>query len=150
MIPKGSAGIGHLTTRIFTHLLPGAEDAYQMSDLAFLAGLVAMVAQDFDRGVDVLMQDREDINAIFLEAMPNVANTSLKERMMSVANTKPESFALTALNADGDIAMRVLIDLHEYVENAQIAGEDWASAMNDRIWRFLDAYVERRKYEVPM
>jgi len=121
-----------------------------MSDLAFLAGLVAMVAQDFDRGVDVLMQDREDINAIFLEAMPNVANTSLKERMMSVANTKSESFLLTALNADGDIAMRALIDLHEYVENAQIAGEDWASAMNDRIWRFLDAYVERRKYEVPM
>ena len=150
MIPKGSAGIGHLATRIFTHLLPGAEDAYQMSDLAFLAGLVTMVAQDFDRGIDVLMQDREDINAIFLEAMPNVANTSLKERMMSVVNAKPASFKLTDVNVDGDIAMRALIDLHEYVEDAQAAGEAWATAMNDRIWRFLDAHVERRKYEVPM
>lgn len=150
MIPKGSAGIGHLTTRIFTHLLPGAEDAYQMSDLAFLAGLVAMVGQDFDRGVDVLMQDRQDINEIFLKAMPHVANTSLKERMMSVVNTKPESFKLTDLNAEADIAMRALIDLHEYVENTQEEGAAWASVLNDRIWTFLDAYVERRKYEIPM
>ncbi|MFZ3033758.1 MAG: hypothetical protein WA138_07085 [Parvibaculum sp.] len=150
MIPKGSAGIGHLTTRIFTHLLPGAEDAYQMSDLAFLAGLVAMVGQDFDRGVDVLMQDRQDINEIFLEAIPHVANTSLKERMMSVVNTKPESFKLTDLNAEADIAMRTLIDLHEHVENAQDEGAAWASALNDRIWTFLDAHVERRKYDVPM
>ena len=69
---------------------------------------------------------------------------------MSAANAKPASFRLTDLNAEADIAMRTLIDLHEYVEDAQAEGASWAPAINDRIWTFLDAYVERRKYEVPM
>jgi hypothetical protein len=46
-----------------------------------------------------------------------------------------------------DAAMKVLIDLHAAVEDAEADGAPWAGPLNARIWSFLDEHVARRAYD---
>ena len=147
MIPKGSAGIDHLAIRMVTGLLPKAADAYMGADIGLLAGLVRLVAQDFDRAAEVLVSDLAATEAIFRDAAPNIADEGLKRRMADAAALRPTSLKIEALNAQADMATRVLIDLHAAVETAADGGADWAVALDRRIWGFLDEYVAKRAYD---
>ena len=146
MIPNGSEGIGHLAARIFGDLVPKAPDAYAMSDLAMIATLLGMAAEDYDRAADVLIADETEITAIFDAARPNIADTVLKARMASALAALPEGYRVSQLSARADAAMRVLIDLQGAVEIAQDEGSLWAVVLNCRIWRFLERHTERRAY----
>ncbi len=146
MIPNGSEGIGHLAARIFGDLVPKAPDAYAMSDLAMIATLLGMAAEDYDRAADVLIADETEITAIFDAARPNIADPVLKARMASALVSPPEGYRVSQLSARADAAMRVLIDLHAWVEIAQDEGLLWAVELNGRIWRFLERHTERRAY----
>ncbi|MDB5480044.1 MAG: hypothetical protein JWO83_1097 [Caulobacteraceae bacterium] len=147
MIPKGAAGIDHLATRMVTGLLPKAADAYMAADIGLLAGLVRLVAQDFDRAAEVLMSDIEAAAAIFREAAPHVDDEVLKRRMADAAASRPPGLRIETLNAHADVAVRVLIDLHAAVEEARDAGAGWAPALDRTLWAFLDAYVAKRAYD---
>jgi len=146
MIPKGSEGVGHLSTRIMADLLPKAADAYMGADLAMLASLVDMVGEDFDRAADVLVRDGEDIRAIFREALPHTQDQALTTRMTAALETRPASLRVRDLSAWADDDLRLLIELHAAVETAQAEGAPWAAALDRTIWTFLDAYVARRSY----
>ena len=147
MIPKGSAGIDHLATRMVTGLFPKAADAYMAADIGMMAGLVRLVAQDFDRAAEVLMSDIEAAAAIFRDAAPHIADQDLSQRLAEAAALRPSSLRIEALNAQADVATRVLIDLHAAVEAAVDAGAGWAPALDRKIWGFLDDYVAKRAYD---
>ena len=146
MIPKGAEGVGHLATRIAVDLIPKAADAYMGADLGMIAGLLGMVAEDYDRMADVLVSDQVDMNALFEEALGPLASAPLAPRLTEALATRPTSLRVSDLSAHADHALRLLIDLHAAVEDAEAAGAPWAEAMNRRIWTFLDAYVARRAY----
>jgi hypothetical protein len=150
MIPKGTAGIENISARILGNLLPKMDDAYTIADLAIMANLVGMVGQDFDRAADVLISDHKDITEILRDALPHIKDKSLRQRMEATLAAEVPSFRVEALNARGDIAMRVLIDVQDAVEQAQGSGAPWAAALDSRIWKFLDAYVARRAYTISM
>jgi len=148
MIPRGSEGVDHLATRIAVDLIPKAADAYMGADLGMLAGLVKMVGQDFDRAAQVLVSDNESLCAILREARPHIDDPALKARMDAVLASRPASLSIPDLNADADVAMRVLIDLHAAVEDAaQATGAEWARRLDLSLWSFLDAYVAKRAYD---
>jgi len=147
VIPKGAAGIDHLATRMVTGLIPKAADVYMAADIGLLAGLIRLVAQDFDRSAEVLMSDIGAAAAIFREAAPHIADEDLKRRMAEAAALRPTSLRIEALNAQADVAMRVMIDLHAAAEAAADGGADWAPALDRAIWRFLDEYVAKRAYD---
>jgi hypothetical protein len=147
VIPKGAAGIDHLATRMLTGLIPKAADAYMAADIGMLAGLVRLVAQDFDRAAEVLMSDIDGAAVIFREAAPHTADAALKRRMAEAAALRPRSLRIEALNAQADFSTRVLIDLHAAVEAAADAGAEWAAALDHKIWAFLDDYVAKRAYD---
>ncbi len=133
--------------RMITGLMPKAADAYMASDVGMLAGLVRLVAQDFDRAAEVLTSDIEAAAAIFREAAPHIADRDLRRRMVEAAGLRPTSLRIEALNAQADVATRVLIDLHAAVEAAADAGAGWAPALHKTIWGFLDDYVAKRAYD---
>jgi hypothetical protein len=147
VIPKGSAGIDHLATRMVTGLLPKAADAYMGADIGLLSALVRLVAQDYDRAADVLMSDIEAAVAIFREAAPDIADQDLKRRMAEAAAWRPRSLRIGALSAHADRVLRVLIDLHAAVEAAADHGAEWAPALDRTIWGFVDDYVAKRAYD---
>ncbi len=147
MIPKGAAGIDHLATRMITGLMPKAADVYMAADIGLMAGLVRLVAQDFDRAADVLMSDIDAVAALFRDAAAHVTDEDLKRRMAEVAALRPTNLKIETLNACADRATRVLIDLHAAVEAAADDGAEWAWALDRRIWGFLDDYVAKRAYD---
>jgi len=147
MIPQGAQGVGHLATRIVTDLLPKAADDYMAADLGMIAGLLGLVAQDFERGTEVLLADIADIHAILETAAPRFAGSDLGRRMAAEVARLPSGMRLSQLTAHTDGAMRVLIDVHAAVEAAADAGEGWAKMPDLAIWTFLDAHVARRSYD---
>ena len=148
MIPNGREGIGHLAARVFADLVPKASDAYSMSDLAMIATLLGMAAEDYDRAADVLLADEAEIAEIFDAATSSITDPVLLARMSSAFALPPRDYRVAQLSARADAAMRVLIDLHATVEIAQDAGAGWAEMLNGRIWRFLERHTERRAYHV--
>lgn len=147
MIPKGAEGVRHLATRAVTDLIPKAADAYMAADIGLMASLIDMVAQDYDRAVDVLIADQNDIREIFQTALASVEDTALTARMSAIISARAASFRVSDQTVQADAAMRVLIDLHAHVEDAEPRGDPWAAPLNLRIWSFLDAHVARHAYE---
>src|SRR5579859_4638446 len=101
---------------MITDLMPKAADAYMAADIGMLAGLVRLVAQDFDRAAEVMMSDVEAAAAIFRDAAPDIADQDLKRRMAEAAAWRPASLRIEALSAHADTVLRILIDLHAAVE----------------------------------
>ncbi len=106
-----------------------------------------MVAQDYDRAVEVLVADQSDMRALFEAALGSIDDAALAARMSAAITARPASLHVKDQSAQADIAMRVLIDLHAYVEDAEARGEARASALNLKIWTFLDVHVARRAYD---
>lgn len=146
MIPHGSQGAGHLAARIGADLIPKAADAYVIFDLGMIAGLIGLVAQDYDRAAEVLTTDLERMRGLFARAEPLIADSELKARLAAARELRPASLRISALSADADLALKVLIDLHAAVENAVDAGAPWAPGLDREIWAYLDEYVAKRTY----
>jgi len=147
MIPKGAEGIGHLATRLLTETMPKATDAYMAADLGMVAGLLGMVAQDYDRAAEVLMTDDAEIRALFDEAAGLPLGAKIKDRMAAALASRPAGFRISQLSEHMDTIMRVLIDLHAAVEDAAADGAAWAGPFDAKIWTFLENHVARHAYD---
>jgi len=150
MIPKGSLGIGGLAARVALDLIPKAADAYTATDLGLLATLIGMVAQDYDRAADVLVSEHEALRPILEKAAENLSDADLKARIAAALGATTLSLRVSELQARSDATMRVLIEVHAAVEGAMRGGADWACALNDDIWRFLEAHVAAQSYDVAL
>ena len=147
MIPRGKAGIDHLTTRLLNDVVPQIEDAYMMSDLAMIAEMINLIAQDFDRAADVLTTDRDDILNIFRSLSDQPELSAMKPKIAELVEPKSESLRIEELNAHMDKMLPVLMDFHASVEQAVASGAPWAEAANRQIWAFYEDYVKRRVYK---
>ena len=149
MIPKASEGLGHVSMRIAVDLIPRAADDYAATDMGYIALLLTMVGQDFDRFADVHVCEHEQMTAIFRNASIPITDENLRRRIAAALAMTLPSLKARDLNARADISTRLLIDLHAAVEIAMDHSEPWAGSLNDQIWTFLDGYAERRAYVVP-
>jgi hypothetical protein len=146
MIPKGAEGIAHLGTRIMADLIPKASDSYTIADLAMTASLIDMIGQDYDRAVDVLVSDDFEMRPIIEDGARHLGDGPLKQRIVAALASRPASLRVHELSAHADAMLKVLVDLHDAIEQADSQGAPWAFALNLRMWAFLDAYVQKRVY----
>jgi hypothetical protein len=150
MIPKGSEGIRHLVTRVAQDLIPKAHDAYTATDLGYFTLLLGMVAQDYDRAADVLVSEHAALQPILRRAALHIDDASLKARIAEALAAEAPSLRVGDLTARSDVTLKLLIDLQAAIEEAEAGGADWARTVNDEIWRFLEAHVAARAYEVAL
>jgi hypothetical protein len=148
MIPKASQAIGHLITRIAQDLIPKAADAYMATDLGYLAALMSIIGQDYDRAADVLVTEHEAICALLLEAAAVLDDGGLKARIAAALDLRSPSLRVPDLNARADVTVKLLIDVHAAVESAGDAGSVWAEPVNLKIWDFLERFAANRAYDV--
>jgi hypothetical protein len=147
MIPRGSEAIRHLVTRIAQDLMPKATDAYTVTDLGLFTALLGLVAQDYDRAADVLVTEHAALAPILRKAATHLDDAALKARIAEALAAPAPSLRISALTARSDTALKLLIDVHAAVEDAQAAGAAWAPALDGEIWRFLEAHVAAHSYE---
>jgi hypothetical protein len=149
MIVKGSEGIAHVAKHIREYLLPKTTDAYVSRDIDLTAMLLDMISEDYDRAVDVLLADREEICAIFRQALP-VVDDQLRERIEQSLSTEVCNMRVRLLTERADTDMKVLIALHEVVDDAEEKEEAWITTINLDIWQFIENYASRRAYLSPI
>ena len=150
MIPRGAEGVAHLVTRIAQDLIPKASDAYMATDLGYLTALLGMIGQDYDRGAEVLISEHEALVPILRAAADRLGDAGLETRIDAAVEMQPASLRVSDLAARSDVTMTLLIEVHAAVEAAKAAGADWADALNDEIWRFLETHVAAHAYDVPL
>lgn len=146
MIPKAAEGINHVIMRVAMDLVPKAPSAYVGADLSFLAALMSMIAQDYDRVADVLVTEHPVMVDLLRAAQPHIEDAALRTRIEEALGKESASLRIPELMARADAVMRVLIDVHAEVERRE--GEAWADALNARIWAFLDSFAASRAYEL--
>ena len=95
------------------------------------------------------MTEDVEIGEILRQAHPHVDPT-LKGRIAGLVGARPASLRMSDLSARSDKMMKLLIDTHAAVEDAEAQGADWAGPLNAEIWRFLEAHVARHAYEVAL
>ncbi len=147
MIPRGAEAIRHLATRVGMDLIPKAGDAYTATDLGLITMLMGLIAQDYDRAAEVLVAEHAAILPILREAAPHLDDATLKARIAEALAAPATSLRVSDLTARSDAALKLLIDLHASVEEAQAGGAGWAATINGEIWRFLEAHVAAHAYE---
>lgn len=146
MIPKGSDGIDQIKQTALSVLIPGVEDAYTATNIHYMCQLLLAAAKDFDRAADNLASEFLELKELFERAGRQVVDEDLRTRLAAAAAMESKSLRVSDLAVRSDEALRVLIDLHEVVEIAREKGASWAEEIDGMIWRFLDSYVERRKF----
>ena len=149
MIVQGSEGISHVATNVRRNLVPRVSDPFLTTDLKFTAMCLDLIAEDFDRAVDVLAADRAELVAIFEQARPFVESV-LQNRLEERLNASVSSLRVSALALRADEDMRVLIELHEMLERRGEAGRAEMEDLCLRIWRFIENYAARRAYVSPI
>lgn len=147
MIPKPSETLAHIGMRIMTDLIPKASDDYAAADLVFLTTMISMVGQDFERFADVHVREHRQMCDIFQRAMDHLPD-ALQARTRAVLDLPGASLLASELNARADVATRLLIDMHAWVEQRKDDGAAWAGELDRAIWTFLDDYAENRAYKV--
>ena len=111
--------------------------------------LLDMISEDYDRVVDVLLADREEICAIFRQALP-VVDDQLRQRIEQSLSSEVRNMRVQSLTERADMDMKVLITLHEVVDDAEEKEEAWITTINLDIWKFIENYASRRVYLSPI
>ena len=118
--------------------------------VAYFTALLSLVSQDFDRAADVLTTEHASIQTILRAAATNIGDANLKARIATALAAKPASLRVSDLLALSDTNMKLLIDVHAAIEDAEANGADWARKLNLEIWRFLEEHVAAHAYQAAL
>ena len=138
------------------------------ADARTAAMLVRLVAEDYERVVDVLVSDRRQLEVLFSRArtMLDAGSDSCVEPVGS-ATTGPEekgpllkalnarlsddldgSLRVSALSRRADEDLRLFSRLQAYLEERPESGApDVREQLWLQAWQFIDDYTQRRRYE---
>lgn len=145
MIAQGADGIRHGARYLRDDLAPGVADPFLAGDLRMIAQHFDLVAEDFDRAADNLVTDRAMLEAFFASALPHLGGDEAAAATAALADTVA-GLRVSDLTARADRDMAAFVAVHARIDRAVATGEPWAGPLRDEAWRFLDAWLERRRY----
>lgn len=126
-----------------SRVLPEVQDPFAQGTINGAAGLLGMIAAEFDRAAARLVEENAAQRCIFAAATDVVAEPALLARLQAEAEEQPQAdLHVSALQRENDGLRALLIDLHAQVET--LDGEP-ARALEERIWQELAASTVRRK-----
>lgn len=147
MIVGGAEGALHVAD-VLSQLAEATDDVHCATTARMSSMLVRLVAEDFDRYVEVLMTDRAQLVDLFQKAIALV-DAPLAERIRERLESVPADYRVTTL-LDGNLRdLAVFEDLHGELEVAD-ADDSAAHALAQEAWAFLHSYTERRRYHTPV
>ncbi|HUZ11862.1 MAG TPA: hypothetical protein VMU93_03295 [Caulobacteraceae bacterium] len=123
---------------------PAAQEAgadYAASRAGMLAMLAGLAVQEADRAGAAALAENAAIRALFAQALAHDA--SLGGRLGAAARETESDFALSALDGANARLRRLLIELHERVENA--GDRD----LDGRILELYAAMARGRRLQMP-
>jgi hypothetical protein len=141
MRPTPDQMLGLMAQTLLLEIGPAVADDYGQRGTQILGMLLTMVAEEWDRGAERLVEENAALRTLFDEAAPHAADAALRERLERAASSRDTSLRLSALNRANDELRALLIDLHSHLESLETEA---AAALIEQIWQELRASTERR------
>lgn len=138
MSPEGDKILLLTAQRLPTLVSADAGPAFAQGAAGLMGSLLAMMAQEYERGADLRINENKDIRALFAKLGPNVSDVALKAKILKASQETDTSFTISVLNKSNYALRRLLTRLHEHVEDAKMR-----EAERD-IWTLLRSIAARR------
>ena len=135
MIYKPSQVLQDIAMRMASRVIPELGSEFGQADAGILVGLLATIAQDYERAAYNLDIDIREIKELFAQSPTDAARANFIE-------ASPESLLLSDLTDFHASGLSLLIELHAWAEEHD-------AALDRAIWAFLRQSSERQKFELP-
>jgi hypothetical protein len=107
-----------LEARLCGQIAPEISPSYHAGELMMIGSMQRVVAEEWDRAADRLVEENGLLRALFAVAAPVLENETLSVELRNLANSEDESFRISALEAANTVLRRALIDLHEALDGS--------------------------------
>lgn len=142
MRPDVPRVLNGIAMNLATRIMPEVGTPFAQNDLSHAAGLLIMIAQEFDRAAARLVEENAAILAILARAQSAIEEPGLQDRISRELSAIPgEDLHVSALLGENDRLRALLIDVHATVE--EMAGAE-AEALDRLIWEELQESTRRR------
>ena len=142
MKPDENLVLADFAARFAGEIAPQVQPAYLASAIGMSAGILGMIAEDWDRAASRRVEENRAVRGLFAQAAGLALEAGLASRLAALAEGNDDDLRLSALEAGNEALRAALIDLHAAVEAMEGAA---AKALNDAIWRELSASTQRRR-----
>lgn len=142
MKPEVPRVLTGLAGTIMTSLSPELATLFARMGAATTAGLLTMIAMEFDGAAARHVEENDVLRAILADGAQVVTESELKSRLAELTAGEPDrDYRVSTLKAENDELRAALINLHIHVESRDDTAAD---EMNERIWAELRTSVARR------
>jgi len=143
--PDENLVLADFAARFAGEIAPQVQPAYLAAAIGMSAGILGMIAEDWDRSASRRVEENRAVRGLFRDAAGLGLEAGLAARLAALAEGNDDDLRLSALEAGNEVLRAALIELHAAVEAMDGAA---ATALNDAIWRELAASTERRRLSV--
>jgi hypothetical protein len=143
--PDENLVLADFAARFAGEIAPQVQPAYLASAIGMSAGILGMIAEDWDRAASRRVEENRAVRGLFRGAVGLALEAGLAARLAALAEGNDDDLRLSALEAGNEALRAALIELHVAVEAMDGAA---AKGLNDAIWRELAASTERRRMSV--
>jgi hypothetical protein len=140
--PDENLVLADFAARFAGEIAPQVQPAYLAAAIGMSAGILGMVAEDWDRAASRRVEENRAIRRLFQLAAGLTLAPDLAARLAALGQTNDDDLRLSALEAGNEALRAALIELHAAVE---VMDGGAAKALNDAIWMELSASTLRRK-----
>jgi hypothetical protein len=142
MRPDVPRVLGGISAAMMTQLLPELRTPIAMQTATLATGLLAMIAQEFERAASRLVEENRVLRQLLGDACAILDHNGLHQRIdEAIADNEDRDLHISALQASNDRLRALLIDVHATVETREGNGFE---RLNERIWRELQESTRRR------
>ncbi len=132
----GMAGV------LMMQLAPELQTPFAQQNIGSVAGILTMLAQEYDRAAARLAEENDAMVALFRRASRAIPTGPVRSRMLQEIAANPNvDLHISRLQAENDRLRRVLVEVHALVE--ALPGEE-AAGVNEEIWDELRESTRRR------
>jgi hypothetical protein len=142
MKPDENLVLADFAQRFAGVIAPQVQPAYLAAAIGMSAGILGMIAEDWDRAAARRVEENRAIRGLFKQAAGLTLEPTLAARLAALGQTNDDDLRLSALEAGNEALRAALIDLHTAVETMD---DGPAKALNDAIWTELSASTLRRR-----
>lgn len=142
MKPDENLVLADFAARFGGEIAPQVQPAYLAAAIGMSAGILGMIAEDWDRAASRRVEENRAVRGLFAQAAGLPLEAGLASRLAGLAEGNDDDLRLSALEASNEALRATLIELHAAVEVMDGAA---AKALNDAIWRELSASTQRRR-----
>lgn len=132
-------GIGQT---LATRVLPELRTPYGFQTVGLSAGILNMIAQEYDRAAARLVEENDVLRQLFADALDVVGDDDVCRRLREAVDESPaRDYRVSTLQAENDGLRALLIDVHAAVEGLE---SEQGRAMTEQIWDELMESTRRR------